>query len=344
MNIEKKIESLVMLGADLKEKVSNYQSYPEFYSILNKAKAQNPWFTLESITESILGICNFLDEENLRQWIGNYTFPVNRPQLNIGIVMAGNIPLVGFHDFLCVLVSGHKAIVKLSSKDKLLLKYIAQLLTNINNQFADFIYFEDAHLKQFDAVIATGSDNSSRYFEYYFSKYPHIIRKNRNSVAFLTGNETDFEIERLGKDIFQYFGLGCRNVSKIYIPRHFSIEKLMLPLEKYKDVIFHNKYCNNYEYNKSIYLINRVKHFDNGFLLLKEDTSLASPLAVIHYQMYDNEQEVISDVYENNDKIQCIVSSQNIFFKQSVLFGNAQYPALWDYADDIDTLKFLCTL
>lgn len=344
MNIETRISAFSTLGTKLKELVNSYDTNQEFRSLLNKAKAQNPWFTIESSLTAINGICFFLEEQKLKQWISRYNIPDSTSTRNVGIVMAGNIPLVGFHDFLCVLMSGHNVVVKLSSKDKLLIRYITDILFAIEPQFKDKIILTESYLNNFDAVIATGSNNSARYFDYYFRKYPNIIRRNRTSVAILTRQETDEQIGKLGKDIFTYFGLGCRNVSKIYIPEGFEIRKLMEPIEKYSTVVDHFKYCNNYDYNKSIYLINGNKHYDNGFLLVKEDSSLFSPLAVLHYEEYKNIQDVKDSLLDIQENIQCIVSTDNIYFKENVEFGATQSPQLWDYADSIDTMEFLISL
>jgi hypothetical protein len=231
--------------------------------------------------------------------------------------MAGNIPLVGFHDFLSVLITGHKAHCKLSSEDPLLLKKITAYLLEIEPTFKEFIFFPD-QLKNKDAIIATGSNNTARYFDYYFSTIPHIIRKNRNSCAILNGNESKEDIHELGKDIFYYFGLGCRNVSKLFIKHH--------------------KYINNYDYRKSIYLINQIKHWDSGFFLLKEDIQLSSPISVLFFEYYQSDTDLHQKIKQHENEIQCIVS-QNGWYPKSVPFGKSQFPALDDYADGIDILR-----
>jgi hypothetical protein len=251
--------------------------------------------------------------------------------------MAGNLPLVGFHDFLAVLIGGHAVMVKLSSKDRVLPLFLAEELVSIEPRFADLIRFEE-QFKNFDAVIATGGDNSARYFHYYFGKYPHVIRKNRTSCAILKGNETDQELEALGHDIFSYFGLGCRNVSKIFIPRTYEITSVFPKWEKFKDIINHHKYNNNYDYQKSILLINGNHFFDNGFLLVEENQKLVSPISVLYYERYEDESDLALKIFEAKDKIQCIVGKMT---PDSIPFGQAQSPMLWDYADQIDTLKFL---
>lgn len=260
------------------------------------------------------------------------------------MILAGNIPLVGFHDVLCVLVTGNTALIKASSQDARLIKAVLNKLAAIDNSFADRFSFVE-RLVEFDAVIATGSNNTSRYFDYYFGKVPHIIRKNRNSVAVLTGDETQEDLYQLGHDIFDYFGLGCRNVSKLLIPKDYNIATFFEAIEPYKDIINHNKYNNNYGYNKSIYLVGREQHLDNDFLLLKENDALASPLAVVFYNYYDSLADVEQLLIAENENIQCVVSKAPLNINNQVVsFGQSQQPKLWDYADGVDTMDFLANL
>jgi hypothetical protein len=249
--------------------------------------------------------------------------------------------LVGFHDVLCVIASGHHALIKASSNDSRLIKYILNLFVQLAPEYADRFSFIE-RLADFDAVIATGSNNTSRYFEYYLGKVPNIIRKNRNSVALLTGNESRDQLFLLGRDIFDYFGLGCRNVSKVLVPKAYDFVPFFESIEPYQPIINHHKYNNNYDYNKSIYLVNGDKHLDNGFLLVKEDERLASPLAVLYFEYYNDLDDAQIRLAELSDNIQCIVSgtplNQN---NQVVSFGKSQQPQLWDYADGVDTMAFL---
>lgn len=307
-------------------------------SIINSAKQFNAWFTPESSASAIKAISKMLNQSDLESWLGEGGEETGNPKA-VGLILAGNIPLVGFHDILCVLATGNRALIKLSSQDQKLIPYILNKLTEIESAFKDQIEYVE-RLTEFDAVIATGSNNTSRYFEYYFSKVPHIIRKNRNSIAVLTGNEAPEDIQKLGNDIFDYYGLGCRNVSKVYVPRDYDFKSLFEPIEEFKSVIDHHKYNNNYDYNKSIYLVNQDKHLDNGFLLLKEDERLASPLAVLYYQRYDDVRMLEQELIEKADQIQCIVSRPGLGL-QTVGFGESQQPKLWDYADGLDTLQFL---
>jgi hypothetical protein len=282
-----------------------------------------------------------LKNENLTKWLEPYQLSVQTEPKMVAIIMAGNIPLVGFHDLLCVLVSGNKALVKLSSDDTELMKWVAESLIEIEPKFNDLITFvEERQLKNFDAVIATGSNNTNRYFEYYFKAKPNLLRRSRNSLAVITGEETESELDALADDVFFYFGLGCRNVSKLLLPRGYNLEPFFLALERYKDIINHNKYANNYTYHKAIFLMNLTPHLDNGFLILKQDDGLASPLSVLLFSFYDTEEEVKTYLEVNKEIIQCGVGKANYLLD----FGKSQQPELWDYADGIDTIKFLKSL
>jgi len=307
---------------------------------LSIAENSNAWFTLENINKSILSFSKMLNDADIDHWFKTISF-TSTPK-KVGLILAGNIPMVGFHDILCVLATGNIALVKLSSSDDKLIKAVIDELMNIEPAFLNRIEYVE-RLKDFDAVIATGSNNSSRYFDYYFSKVPNIIRKNRNSVAVLDGTESKEEIENLGNDIFDYFGLGCRNVSKIYFPKGYDIANFYEGIEKFLPVINHFKYQNNYDYNKSIYLVNAAKHFDNGFLLLKEDESLTSPLAVLYYEEYENIQDLDQKLNLQSANIQCIVTKANLN-ANTFAFGESQHPKLWDYADNVNTVEFLNNL
>jgi len=301
------------------------------------AESNNPWFTKENIKKSILSFSEMLNEHDIDIWAKSAKF-TSTPK-KIGLILAGNIPMVGFHDVLSVLATGNIALIKLSSSDDKLITAVIAELVKIEPAFGDKIVYVE-RLKDFDAVIATGSNNSSRYFDYYFSKVPNIIRKNRNSVAVLDGSETFEDIQKLGSDIFDYFGLGCRNVSKVYFPKGYDVANLYQGIESFLPVINHFKYQNNYDYNKSIYLVNAAKHFDNGFLLLKEDENLASPLAVLFYEEYESLKEVSEKLSLQHENIQCIVSKTNINLP-TFAFGDSQHPKLWDYADNVNTIAFL---
>lgn len=314
----------------------------QLMELINNAQQYNAWFTPQSVAMAINAISKMLEKSNLDKWLENTPLTESQTMRSVGLIMAGNIPVVGFHDILCVLVTGNKALIKLSSQDKILIPYILNKLIEIESGFEQQISYIE-RLKDFDAVIATGSNNTSRYFEYYFNKVPHIIRKNRNSVAVLNGQESRNELCALGHDIFDYFGLGCRNVSKLYVPKGYDFRIFFESIESFKAIADHHKYNNNYDYNKSIFLVNMDKHLDNGFLLLKEDTRIASPLAVVYFEEYEDQAKLNNELLEIKDQIQCVLSNLDLTIGR-IKFGDSQVPALWDYADGVDTLEFLKSL
>lgn len=310
--------------------------------IINDELHYNAWFTPENVKKAVTSIGHMLNRADLETWLSKYN-PKSSGK-KVGLILAGNIPLVGFHDVLCVLASGNHALIKASSQDSHLIKYVLEKLVEIDNNFAGSFSFIE-RLENFDAVIATGSNNTSRYFDYYFGKVPNIIRKNRNSIAVLTGNETAEQLHELGHDIFDYYGLGCRNVSKLLVPDGYNFNFFFESIEDYNPIIHHHKYNNNYDYNKSIYLVNSDKHFDNGFLLLKQDERLTSPLAVLYFGNYADIKDAERIINTESEKIQCIVSGASLNVNnQVVTFGQSQQPKLWDYADGIDTMEFLSKL
>ena len=336
MKLSERIDAFNELG----ERLNNLSPEEKGY-LTNQAHSKNPWFIPENVQYTLKHITNSLKKENLIRWLEPYN-PENTKDKKIGVVMAGNLPFVGFHDYLSVLISGNKLLAKLSHQDEFLPKKITKYLIEIAPEYAERIEFVD-RLKNFDAIIATGSDNTSRYFEYYFSKYPNIIRKNRTSLAIISGNEDKDDLFMTGDDIFRYFGLGCRNISKFYLPEGYQIEKLIQSWEDWKEIINHHKYANNYDYNKSVFLMNQTPHLDNGFCLLQENEALFSPLAVIFYEFYKNNEDLNHKLNQWKGKIQCIVAD-HAWHPESIPFGMAQKPALWDYADNVDTMKFLTNL
>jgi hypothetical protein len=315
----------------------------ELSNIINNQLHYNAWFTPENVARSVISIGKMLNHADMTEWLSHYQLNEGEPK-RVGLILAGNIPLVGFHDVLCVLASGNSALIKLSSQDNRLIKYVLQKLAELDPELAGrFTYVEK--LEGFDAVIATGSNNTSRYFEHYFGKVPNIIRRNRNSIAVLTGSETTEQLHALGHDIFDYYGLGCRNVSKILVPEGYNFNHFFESIQDYEAIIHHHKYNNNYDYNKSIYLVNGDQHLDNGFLLLKKDEKLTSPLSVLFYDTYTDLQQAQQSINEQSDNIQCVVSEAKLDIKNQVVdFGESQEPKLWDYADGVDTMKFLCEL
>lgn len=344
MNLTQRINAFIELGDFLRKFPSQHSLTKVLAEIVEKDHIFNPWFTNNNILQSIKAIGESLREDNIESWIQNYpNIDKQTDKKKIGVITAGNIPLVGFHDFLSVLISGNIFKGKLSTKDNRLLKFISDFLININKDFNDLIFFCEDKLEDFDAIIATGSNNTARYFDYYFGKYPNIIRKNRNSVAVLDGTETTDDIKNLGLDIFSYFGLGCRNVSKLYLPENFCFDMFFDNIQNYQEIYKHNKYANNYDYNKSVYLMNQIQHFDNGFVIVKEDIEFASPIGVLFYEYYKDLNDVKNILLTNKEQIQCVVSKPGII-ENSVDFGKAQSPELWDYADNVDTMKFLLEL
>lgn len=315
--------------------------YTDFKQAIQLSQQENKWFTDDNLKFCFARWADLLTETELQNWINNSSFEYTSPK-NVLIVMAGNIPMVGFHDLLSVVISGHNALVKCSSNDRHLLPAIKQFLTHINPDFNHCISFVKDRVTDFDAVIATGSNNTARYFEYYFQKKPHIIRKNRNSVAVLTGNESYEDLVALGQDIFQYFGLGCRSVSKIFVPENYDFTLFFKAMYTYRDIIQHKKYENNYDYNKAVYLMSLFPIQENGFLLLKEDTHSASPIATLFYEFYTDISEVKKTITENRSQYQCVVSKY--IFADEIPFGKTQYPGLSDYADNVNTLDFLSRL
>ncbi len=333
MDLEKRIQAFVELGKRI-EGMDQYEKEELFWKAGNK----NNWFTMESCASAFEGIAYMLQEKNLCHWLSVYNLDQSKTPKDIGVLMAGNIPAVGFHDLMAVLLSGNKISAKLSSADEVLMKWLINQLIEIEPDFSDLIEISEM-LKNKDAYIATGSDNSARYFNYYFGKYPHLIRQNRTSVAILNGNETQEQLQKLGNDIFKYFGLGCRNVSKVYVKNLDQLKHLLDSLQSFANVADHHKYHNNYEYNKSIYLVNNEKHLDNGFLILKESAELVSPISVLFYEFYSDEKDLKVKLEMLQDKIQCIVTD-DAGWESGVPFGKAQMPEPWDYADGVDTLRF----
>jgi hypothetical protein len=315
--------------------------YNSFVDLIALSQSHNNWFTPDNVHFSISSWAEALTENNINQWLSAYTFFEKEPK-NVGLILAGNIPLVGFHDFLTVLISGNNVLVKTSSKDDYLIKFLAKYLIALDHRFNEKITFVEDKLENYDAVIATGSNNTARYFEYYFKDTPSIIRKSRNSIAVLTGEETPEEMTLLSEDVFRYFGLGCRNVSKIFVPKNYNFDAFFNGMYAQKDVIYYEKYANNYDYNKAVFLMSNFQLLDNEFLTIKEDTSHASPISSVFYEFYEDINEVKTRLQQDAEMIQCVVSNGSI--ENSVYFGNTQKPNLWDYADNIDTMQFLINL
>jgi hypothetical protein len=318
--------------------VNNDLFYEEFLNLIDLSQSHNGWFTPNQVHFAIQSWAEALTEENLNLWLSKYDFSTVQPK-TVALILAGNIPLVGFHDFLSVVISGHKVLVKTSSNDQKLLPFLAKYLISMHPELENYITFTEGKMEGFDAVIATGSNNTARYFEYYFKDKPSIIRKSRNSVAVLTGNETSEDLANLGEDIFRYFGLGCRNVSKLFVPKGYNFDDFFQAIYEQKDVIYYEKYANNYDYNKAVFLMSNFKLLDNEFLTIKEDSSYASPISSVFYEYYEDVNEIKNRLEIEAEQVQCIVS--NGITENSIAFGQTQKPNLWDYADNVDTLEFL---
>lgn len=324
-----KINALVALGLYMQGQSQGWQIAKD------NAVLGNQWFTEDMIEISSSKIAeNFLQQEKLCLWLQNYTATTS-PKM-IGITMAGNIPMVGFHDLLCVYLSGHNAKIKLSSKDSVLITHLLKQLSIHDPNVLNQIELTE-NIRNCDAYIATGTNNTARYFEQYFGNYPNIIRRNRTSVAVLDGTETNEELSALAQDVFLYFGLGCRNVTQVCVPESYNFDKLFQAFEAYKDYIHHHKYCNNYDYYLAIYLLNRVPYLSNNFILLVENEMPFSAVSVLHYRYYREKKALLASL-DNNIDIQCVVS------KEAVPFGKAQEPSLSDFADGVDTMQFLCSI
>lgn len=349
MTITQRKKHLILVGNFLAQfKKSGIDKNPEvphnepFFEKLqeqiNMAIHYNGWFTRDNVLFALEEWSKALTEDNLDRWLINYQLEKAAPK-TVGVIMAGNIPLVGFHDFISVIISGHRVLVKQSTNDQRLLPVIAEYLIALDPSYKEKIQFTSGRMENFDAVIATGSNNTSRYFEYYFAKVPSIIRKNRNSVAILSGEETREQLEALGNDIFRYFGLGCRNVSKLYVPEGYDFHEFYTALEPWHKLLDHAKYGNNYDYNKAVYLMSDFKFLDNGFLIVKPAEDFGSPIATVFYESYSDEDSLKSRIQEKKENLQCIVSKN--FSEEEIPFGMTQHPELWDYADNVDTLAFL---
>ncbi len=344
MQLSQRIEAFTKLGQHFRafgKGSPAHSSTQKLSEAALQAEIHNPWFTQENIQFAFSSLAGMLQKDALVQWANKYGLQSEPSQTKtVAVVMAGNIPMVGFHDMLSILIFGYKILVKFSSKDRILMKAVVDLLLEIEPAFADYITITQAQLKDFDAVIATGSDNSSRYFDYYFSKYPHIIRGNRNSLAILRGDETQDELKKLSEDIFCYFGLGCRSISKLFLPMGFDLMRLFEAFADHEHLSRHTRYQNNFDYQRAVYLMNKVPHEASGFVILREDEALTSPISVINFERYEDLKAVHAKIDKQRETIQCIVGKKDMH-PEAFAFGESQSPALWDYADNVDTIKFL---
>jgi len=337
--VQQRIDILVKLG----EHLSTFDN-PNMQTAIRQAHHANKWFTPENIEQSLTAIRDkFLNRTILQNWVKQYDV-AGKHKKTVGLILAGNIPLVGFHDMLCVYLSGHKALLKYSSKDKSLIEYIVSAMIAIDRSVADDIVFVE-RLADYEAVIATGSNNSSRYFEQYFSHVPNIIRKNRNAVAVIHGDETAADFKNLGLDIFTYFGLGCRNVSKLYVPKGYKFDDMLQVLhDEFKELVLHHKYKNNFDYNHALFMLNKDEFLMSGSLLVRKSTAIPSRISSINYEEYEDIDTVAKDLASYIDLIQCIVSNKELEGLETFKLGEAQQPTITDYADGVDTMQFLTDL
>lgn len=343
MQIKQRINAFVQVGEFIKRHFTNETRAEEanlhlgLKELIKVAKLYNGWFDEAFVNHAIQNIGSYLDHKSLDQF-SSIIKDQEKPPKVVAIICAGNIPMVGFHDVLCVLLSGNIALIKLSTDDNVLLPFFLKLLTHYEPQFDQFIRMSDGKLTNFNAIIATGSNNTSTHFEYYFAKYPHIIRKNRSSVAILSGNETAEELKQLGKDIFYYYGLGCRNVSKLLVPDSYDFKSFFEGIFEYSYILENKKYGNNYDYNRAIFLLNKEDFLDNNFVMVKPDNQIHAPISVVFYEKYKTQQDIIDYLMKNKQEIQCVVG------KNHIPFGNSQSPVITDYADGVNTLEFLVNL
>lgn len=342
---DSKINALVRLGKVMKLIAEDQpwqgfdlgiteQEFDVLKLAVNQAKIYNGWFDRKEVLRAFKSWGEALTLENIEKFINSY-LPIYTDSKRVAIIMAGNIPLVGLHDLICVYLSGHKAIIKMSSDDNKLLPAVLEVWQLFDDQIQELVQIAGHKLSTFDAVIATGSNNTSRHFEQYFGKYPHIIRKNRTSVAILSGDESQEDLKNLATDIFAYYGLGCRNVTKLYLPVGFDLNRIFSGLFHYQEVVQNKKYGNNYDYHKAIFLMEGYDLLENGFILMKEDKSLTSPIGTLFYEYYNDQKILRENLKQFEQEIQCVVS------KNDIPYGEAQMPALWDFADGVDTMEFL---
>ncbi|MEE2605422.1 MAG: acyl-CoA reductase [Bacteroidota bacterium] len=344
MILSKRIELFVSLGKFFKDFIDNTADKnlnKRLSDAIQQAKNHNNYFTEYNIINCLKNWSYSLQKEKIKSFLSTYIIEDKKPK-SIAIIMAGNVPLVGFHDFLCVILSGNKAVIKLSSKDSHLMHFVLNYLSSISIDFKDYFEICQEKLSDYDAVIATGNNLSASKFEEYFNDYPNIIRKSRHSVAILKGDESNDQLQKLSNDIFNYFGLGCRNVSKVYLPKNYDLDLLFKSFIIWKKVINNNSYANNYDYHRAVYLLNKEVFFDNGFILLKESKKIGSPVGTLFYEYYDKLEDIEKSLSKISEKIQCVVSNKNI--ENFTEFGKTQSPELTDYADGVDTIDFLLKL
>jgi len=338
VNKEQRIAAFAALGSAMRDAASGIETgaSSRFLRLIDSLENSNPWFTPDNVRKALGALGGKLTEARLREWLGRYPeIPDHTLSSTVGVVMAGNIPLAGFHDLLCVLITGNRLMAKISSKDALLMQAVTGFISEAEPGLGRCITLTDGTLSGFDAVIATGSDNTSRYFEYYFRDWPSVIRRNRNSAAVLDGTESEEEMHLLGEDVFAYFGLGCRSVSKLFLPEGYDITRLTSCWQGWEKLRSHQKYAVNYDHSKAIMIVNRQPFTDTGYLLLRHDPSLSPPMAVLNYDFYASHKQLKMELETSANNLQCVTGHGY------TPLGKAQQPELWDYADDVDSILFL---
>ena len=336
MTFTQRLDALVQLGHLL-----TFDN-EALHTIIRKAAAHNAWFTPENQWKAIHEIRDgFLQKDKLEAWTQPYHLQNTEGGKTVALILAGNIPLVGFHDIVCVFLTGHKSLIKLSDKDPFTIPFLIQQFKSIGVPVDHYFAISESKMKGFDTVIATGSNNSARYFEAYFGKYPNVIRKNRNAIAILRGDELKADLDKLGEDVFTYFGLGCRNVSKIYVPKSYHFDPLLESLHRFNHLAMHDKYKNNFDYQFTLTILNKIPHYANGCIIMVENKAITSPIGLLFYEYYDSMEQLSSDLLKRKEEIQCVVSNFKIEGLPCFDFGEAQKPALNDYADGVDTIQFL---
>lgn len=355
MDLEKRIYALRSLGLFLDQfsnneptKISDIPANDNFFDLMAELmhviKIHNAWFSFKNQQFAYKEWASALTEENLKAWVSPYSFPVKNPK-TVALILGDKTPLSGFHDFISVLISGNKAQVRLSEQNNKLLVFLTKYLIAVDPSIKEDVSFVKEQISNYDAVIVYGNDKTAKHFGHYLKETPHIIRKNLNAVAVLTGEETHEDLQLLGNDIFRYYGLSNRNVSKLYVPENYDFTSFYQAIFEWKDLTFEVKYMNNYDYNKAVYLMsnhNTNDLLDNEFLLLKQDSNLASPVGVLFYSYYSNKTELIQELEQKAEDIEVIVG--NLPEKNALNFGESHHIKLDDYADAIDTLEFLSNL
>lgn len=329
--------ALIELGKELKAYTNNLlddRLSLEYDEVIARAEINNPWFIKTFVLQALGVWADALTENGVDKWLKSY--PQGKTAKNISVIGAGNIPLVAFHDCISVLASGHNLWLKCSTDDEILLPFIINRLLSFEKSLENSLELKTQGLQKADALIATGSNNSARYFEYYFRHMPMILRKNRSSVAVITDEVSNETLESLADDMFSYFGKGCRSVGKLFVPENFNIQRVFENSVKYSYFKNHNKYVNNFDYHRAIYLMNQDKFLENDFFVIRESDKMHAPVGVCFYERYSDLDKVKEKVNALSDELQVISG-----LDESAAIGCNQMTTLLDYADGVDTMEFL---